>query len=145
MDGIYEHSLVVGPKDIDELKHVNNMRYFSWLTAAAWKHSLAQGWPPERVTEKGLAWVLRSQAIEYLKPAFDGDAILVRTWVADMKKSRTRREFRVYLKTDRTLIATANMVYAMVGLADGKASAIPPELAESFVIVSGEDGETPRP
>ena len=138
MHGVFEHRLEVSPREIDELNHVNNMRYFAWLTAAAWKHSVAQGWPQERVTDLGLAWVLRSQAIEYLKPAIVGDAILVRTWVADMKKTRTRREFRVIRESDKALIATANMVYAMVGLSRGLPSAIPPELAEAFVIVSGE-------
>ena len=144
MPAVYEHRLEVSPKEIDELKHVNNMSYFAWLQVAAWNHSTAQGWPPDRLTPMGLTWVLRSQAIEYLKPAFAGDAILVRTWVAEMKKTRTRREFRVHRGPDRALIASAHMVYAMVDLSHRKPAAIPSELAEAFVIVSGEDGEVPR-
>ena len=144
MPAVYEHRLEVGPGEIDELNHVNNMRYFAWLQTAAWDHSIAQGWPPDRLPKMGLAWVVRSQAIEYFKPAFAGDAILVRTWVADMKKTRTRREFRIHRGPDQELIASAHMVYALVDLSRGKPCAIPPELAEAFVIVSGQDGEAPR-
>lgn len=138
MPPVYEHHLEVGPGDLDELRHVNNLRYFSWMQAAAWEHSAAQGWTPDRMAKQGWAWVIRSQAIDYFRPAFAGDAIVVRTWVADMEKTRTRREFRIHRGEERTLIASARMVFAMVDLVRGKARSIPSELGDAFEVVSGE-------
>ena len=138
MPAVFEHALTVGPGDLDELRHVNNLRYFSWLQAAAWGHSAAQGWTPARMAERGWAWVIRSQAIDYFKPALDGDAIVVRTWVADMEKTRTRREFRVHRGEGRVLIASARMVFALVDPARGRVLAIPAELTDAFEIVSDE-------
>src|SRR5688500_20144331 len=84
MPAIYEHTLTVRPDEIDEQGHVSNVHYVSWLQSAAVAHSSAQGWPPQRYLDAGASWVVRSHFIEYLQPAYGGEPLDVRPWVADL-------------------------------------------------------------
>jgi len=137
MPAIFEHSLVVQPAEIDRLGHVNNLVYLAWMQAAALAHSAAQGWPPERYEQLGAGWVVRSHEIKYLQPAFEGESILVRTWVADMTKVASTRRHRILRGGDSGLLASAATQWAFVDYASGTLRRIPPEVIDSFELAEG--------
>jgi acyl-CoA thioester hydrolase len=64
-------------EDIDELNHVNNIVYLRYVQDAAIGH-----WKtvPQEVASQ-IIWVARRHEIDYLKPAFLGDELVVKTWV----------------------------------------------------------------
>jgi acyl-CoA thioester hydrolase len=77
MPRIYVHRLE-GPEDvIDVNRNVNNLAYLRWMQDVATAHSVAQGWPLERYLGIGAGWFVRSHFIEYLRPAFAGDALAI--------------------------------------------------------------------
>ena len=45
--------------------------------------------------EAGAAWVVRSHRIDYLRPAFAGDRVRVRTWVADFRRAFSLRKYEM--------------------------------------------------
>jgi acyl-CoA thioester hydrolase len=92
---IFEYQHVVGPDEIDELGHANNVVYVAWLQDAALAHCAALGWTAQRYQKLGLGWVARSHKIEYLKPAFAGDLVVVQTWVATMQKVTSIRRYQI--------------------------------------------------
>ena len=139
MPALYEHHHTVSPDEIDAQGHVGNVHYVSWMQAAAVAHSSAQGWTPERYREAGAGWVVRSHLIEYLRPALNGDQIVVRTWVADFKKVTSLRKYRIIRPADGTLLARAETDWAFIG-ESGAPRRIPPELAQCFEVVTGEGG-----
>src|SRR5262245_61753937 len=94
----YQHR--VRPDEIDEHGHVNNVNYLRWMQSAAVRHSSEVGWPPERYQREQLGWVARKHVIEYLVPAFEGDQIVVRTWVADFRKVTSLRRYRMVRTSD---------------------------------------------
>ncbi|RPI87679.1 MAG: acyl-CoA thioesterase, partial [Planctomycetaceae bacterium] len=98
MPAVYELELIVDPDAIDPLGHVNNITYLQWMQSAALAHSAAQGWPHDAYVRLGAGWVVRSHTIEYLQPAYAGDRVIVRTWVADMKRATSRRGYRISRK-----------------------------------------------
>lgn len=67
----------VVPEDIDELNHVNNIVYLRYVQDAASGH-----WKtvPQEISSQ-IIWVARRHEIDYLKPAFVGDDLIVKTWV----------------------------------------------------------------
>jgi len=132
MPEIYEHQHTVRPEEIDGQGHANNVVYVEWMQAAAIAHSAAQGWPGTRYRQLGQGWVVRSHRIEYLQPARAGDAIVVQTWVADMKKVSSLRRYRIVRRSDRALLATAETKWAFVDYATGQPARIPAEVSESF-------------
>ena len=135
MPKIYEHVHVVGAEEIDVLGHANNVAYVQWMQAAALAHSAAQGWSGEAYRELGLGWVVRSHTIEYHQPALAGERIVVRTWVATMKKVTSLRRYRIVRPSDGELLAKAETKWAFVNYATGQPARIPAEVARSFQVV----------
>jgi acyl-CoA thioester hydrolase len=143
MPDVYEHLHVVGDDEIDDLGHANNVVYVEWMQSAAIAHTTAQGWPGGLYKELGAGWVVRSHAIHYHQPARRGDQIVVRTWVATMRKVTSLRRYEIYRTADRRLLATAETKWAFVDYATGQPARIPPEIARSFTVIAdaaSEDG-----
>ena len=135
MPAIFEHPLVVAPEEIDRLGHVNNMVYLAWMQQAALAHSAAQGWPTERYEELGSGFVVRSHTIKYLQPAYQGEPVIVRTWVADMTKVSSTRRYKIVRASDQSLLASTATQWAFVDFASGTLRRIPEEVIRSFELV----------
>lgn len=135
MPALFEYPLTVPESDIDELGHVNNLAYLKWAISAAMAHSAAQGWPAEAYRDLGSGWVVRSHTIEYLQPAFAGDEVVVRTWVADMKKVTSLRRYEILRVAKGTKLAVAATDWAFIHFATGMPKRIPPEVSQRFELV----------
>lgn len=141
MPAIMEWTHTVVDTDLDGLGHANNVSYVKWMQSAALAHSAVQGWPVEAYAELGAGWVVRSHFIEYLSPALRGDTIVVRTWVADMKKVTSLRRFRMLtMRADKQiLLARAETDWAFVDYQTTLPKRIPPSVINSFEIATIED------
>jgi len=137
MPAVYEHALVVPDDAIDRLGHVNNLVYLRWMLDAALAHSAVQGWPPDRHEEIGSGWVVRSHEIKYLQPAFLGNPVVVRTWVADMTKVSSVRRYKIMRADTQQLLASASTQWAYVDYKTGTLLRIPPEVISAFEIHAG--------
>lgn len=139
MPAVFEYQHTVRADEIDAHGHVNNVNYFRWMQSAAVAHSAAQGWPTERYEEARLGWVARRHEIDYLQPAFDGDVLVVRTWVADFRKITSWRRYRILRPVDNVLLATAQTNWAFLNLETRMPTRIPADLVSEFQIVEGDD------
>ncbi len=135
MPAVYEHPHVVADREIDGLGHANNLAYIAWMLEAAVAHSDAQGWTADRYRREGVSWVVRSHHIDYLNPARAGDAIRVRTWVADMKSATSLRRTEILRASDGALLARASTDWAFIDLATGAPKRIPPAVSGAFTVV----------
>jgi acyl-CoA thioester hydrolase len=135
MPKIYEHAHTILSEEIDSLGHANNVAFLEWLLAAAVAHSAAQGWPGPRYRALGQGWVVRAHAIEYLAPGFVGQQVVVRTWVATMKKATSLRRYQVIRPADGALLATAETRWAFIDYRTGQPVRVPAEVAEAFEVV----------
>jgi acyl-CoA thioester hydrolase len=138
---VFEQRRTVVPADIDDNNHVNNLRYLEWILAAALGHSEAVGWPRERYVELGATWIVRSHTIEYLRPAFVGDEVTVRTWVAQISKVSSRRKSQVRSQGGAVLVR-AETLWVFVSRRAHALDRVPAELAAAFPIVP--DAADPR-
>jgi acyl-CoA thioester hydrolase len=136
MTNVFEHLHVVANDEIDEQGHANNVVYVAWMQAAAVAHSATLGWTADRYQKLGTGWVARSHTIEYLRPAFAGDEIIVQTHVANMKKVTSTRVYRIIRRVDRELLARAETNWAFVNYATGKPTRIPAEIAHAFPVTA---------
>ncbi len=136
MSELYEHFHTVAADEIDEQGHANNVVYVAWMQDAAIAHSAALGWTAERYQRLGGGWVARSHTIEYLRPAFAGEEIVVQTQVADMKKVTSTRVYRVVRRRDGELLAKAETHWVFISYATGKPTRIPAEIAKAYPVAS---------
>ncbi len=139
MPAIYDWQHVVSERDLDDLGHANNISYLKWMQSAALAHSAAQGWPVEAYRSLGLGWVVRSHQIDYLAAARLGDQIVVRTFVANLKKVTSLRRFVILRAKDEVVLAKAATDWAFVEYSTGTPKRIPPEVSSAFEIVSDQD------
>lgn len=136
MPAILEWTHAVGDADLDGLGHANNISYLKWMQSAALAHSAAQGWPVEAYADLGCGWVVRTHYIEYLSPALLGDNIVVRTWVADMKKVTSLRRFLILAnrESNEVVLAKAETNWAFIDYKTGAPKRVPPQVSGAFEI-----------
>ena len=75
---IFETKIIVSPNDIDNLNHVNNVRYVQWVEDVAKMHWFTNA--PQSITDAYL-WIMLSHTITYKKPAFLNDELTLKSYV----------------------------------------------------------------
>lgn len=129
---VYRENFLVGDASIDVYGHVNNIEYLRWMQTIATRHSDANGWSFARYRELGAGWVVRSHRIDYLAPAFSGDEINAKTWVADLKRSRSTRHYRFSRTADGLTLAQAETDWVFVDMTTGRPVSIPEAVSSCF-------------
>jgi acyl-CoA thioester hydrolase len=141
--GIYSKRFAVPPDAIDVQGHVNNLAYVGWMQDLAIEHSAAAGWPMARYLELGAGWVVRSHFIEYLRPAFAGEALDAHTWVPEFTPRSTPRRYLFVREADRAIVAQAETRWVFVDLETGRRRELPEALLAAFE-PAPDDGEVRR-
>ena len=131
MEPVYRFDITVPAEAVDENRHANNVAYVQWMQAAAIQHSAAAGCT-EMTRALGAAWVVRTHRIEYLNPAFAGDAVTVLTWVANFRRVRSLRRYKFIRAADQTVLAQGETDWVFVAAATGRPRAIPDEIKNAF-------------
>ncbi|MGD0518491.1 MAG: thioesterase family protein [Thermoguttaceae bacterium] len=134
MTECFEYHHTVTHDEIDEQGHANNVVFVAWMQAAAIAHTKALGWTSEKYKQLGGGWVARSHTIDYLQPAFVGDRLIVRTWVAEMKKVTSIRRYQIIRESDRQVLAKAETNWAFIDYATGKPRRIPAEIINLYQV-----------
>ena len=129
----FRRDLVAQPDDIDELGHVSNITYVSWLQLAATEHSAAVGWDAAAYRALGSVFVVRRHEIDYRAPAYAGEPIQLCTWVEWWRTASSLRRTEITRLTDGALLASASTLWALVGFDSGRPRRIPEELRRAFV------------
>lgn len=131
---IFRYDIQVSSSAIDENSHVNNVQYVQWMQDAAIQHSDAAGCTQITIG-LGATWVVRSHKIEYLRPAFQGDHLIVLTWVSNFRKVRSLRKYRFFRASDKAVVANGETDWVLVDPLSGRPVAIPAELASVFELI----------
>lgn len=131
--------MVVGRDSIDALNHANNREFLRWMEEAAVRHSDARGWTTESYVASGASWVASQHRLDYLRPAFEGDALIVWTWIAQIQARSSRRRYLVARAADGKALALGQTVWAYIDLASGRGVPVPAEVAASFEAVGDDD------
>jgi acyl-CoA thioester hydrolase len=80
--------------ECDPLGHVNNAVYLHYLEQAAIDHAALAGWPQGRLeAEIGAVFMARRHEIDYLRPAVEGDRLVVVTWPEEMGPATALRRY----------------------------------------------------
>jgi acyl-CoA thioester hydrolase len=142
MHRIFRQEIAVTNEAIDAFGHVNNQRYIAWMQEVATAHSAANGWPMERYLQIGAAWVVRSHFIEYLRPAFAGDALDIHTWASSLALREVVRKYR--FRRAGQILARAQTKWVYVDIKSGRPRRVPEELLASFEAVPDDDPQLAR-
>lgn len=134
---IYRHALTVVKDDLDEMNHVNNLRYLKWCLQAAVAHSKHVGWSSRRYHESGYGFVVRAHKIKYRIPAVLNDEVIVRTWIETMEKVSSDRRYHIIRKSDGKRLAEAETTWVYVNLQSLALTKIPLNVRDAFAKFEG--------
>jgi acyl-CoA thioester hydrolase len=130
---VFVYELTIGPEAIDANDHVNNVEYVRWMQDAAIAHSQVRGLSDELYAELEATWVARSHFIEYLRPAFAGEVLLVDTWIAEFSRSRSKRKYRFRREADGLELARAETLWVYVSRETGRPLPIHQRVIDKFL------------
>ena len=118
--------------DIDAQGHVNNSVYVQWMDKAAYAHSQAVGYDWEMYQKIGSSFVVRRHEVDYLSPAFAGDAIIVATWPTEMERFTAMRQHQILRISDGKTLARAKTTWIFINSKTQRPQRMPPELIAAF-------------
>jgi acyl-CoA thioester hydrolase/thioesterase-3 len=131
----FESVLPVRPDDIDMNQHVHSSRYQDYVLAARYDQmSRCYGMAMEEFTARGLGWFVNACHMEYKRPLKMGDVFKVRTWIAEIRKDGVRVGFEILREPAGKLSCTGWVDYTLVTAATGRATEIPPDVAEKYSV-----------
>jgi acyl-CoA thioester hydrolase len=134
---VYEHAIRVAPEDIDRLGHVNNVVYLKYAQDAATAHWYAS--VPKDVRAE-LVWVVRRHEVDYLRPAFEGDELVARTWVGEASGATFERFIEIRRPKDDCIVASVRSVWAALDAKTLRPRRVT-EQTRSYFLVDGRDPE----
>ncbi len=128
----FRHAITVAESDLDELGHASNILYVRWLQDAAVAHSASVGLTYARYISLGGVFVVRRHEIDYLRSALRGDALEVRTHVANVMAAKSERRYEIVRTADEIVIARAVTTWGFIDITSGRPMRIPAEVYTAF-------------
>lgn len=125
---IYSAEIEVGPEDIDELDHVNNIVYLHWVQQIAEAHWMSK---TTRDIQESCVWVVLSHYIEYKSPAFLHDKLILKTYIGETKGARTIRY--VEILRNEVLLAKAKTEWCLLDAKTFRPKRTTRELMDLFI------------
>lgn len=134
---IFQYPIHVEASAIDVQKHVNNCEYLRWMEAAATRHSAQNGWAYADLVGIGRMWVARQHWVEYLKPAYLGEDLMMYTWVQSIRHFASMRRYALKRGDDLLMVGATEWVFIdSERLRPARLSA---EVEASFTVVAPDD------
>ena len=126
---ILKKEITVTKTDLDQLNHVNNVRYVQWVQDIAEAHWLKNA--SQQILES-YYWVLVKHTINYKGQAFLGDTILIKTFVESSEGVSSIRKVEMYNQNSGKLIITSETKWCLIDKKSNRPTRITSEIAELF-------------
>jgi acyl-CoA thioester hydrolase len=127
-----ERAFRVRHYECDAYGHVNHANYLRYMQEAAFDASAAVGYDVSRYQQIGRQWLVRETDITYLRPLVYGQTVVVKTWVADFRRVRSRRMYELRAACSDELVASASSEWVLLDSATLRPVTIPPEMVAAF-------------
>ena len=126
----YSEVFDVVPNDLDDLNHVNNIRYVEWIQDISkkhWTHVTSED------IQKSLIWVVRNHNITYHKSAVLGNTILMNTYIKSNKGPISTRIVEIKNKATDELLVKAVTEWCLLDAKTFRPKRVPEEIQSLFL------------
>jgi acyl-CoA thioester hydrolase len=127
---VFTHRIVAPADAIDELGHVNNAVWVQWIQEVALAHWYSVADPAH---QDDYIWVVVRHEIDYLRPAFEGEVLIGRTWVGDAPKGARFDRHMEFVGEDGKVRVRATTIWAIIDKASGRPIRVPAEVVAPFM------------
>lgn len=126
----FELELTAGPEHIDELGHVNNAVWVQWIQHVATAHWDLAADPAHK---HAYYWVVVRHEIDYLRAAYLGETITVRTWVGDAPTGARFDRYVEFTDPQGKPYVRSKTEWAIIDKALGRPIRVPSEVIAPFL------------
>ncbi len=116
----------------ETIEHVRNTEYVRWLDRAAELHADSLGYTRRRMLDDGVMWFVVRHEIDYLAEVWANDKLVIGTWVRDMQRVKSWRDYVVIRPADEVVVCRAATLWVFIDLARRRPQRIPDEMAQRF-------------
>lgn len=132
MSAIFDLQLEVCPEHIDQLGHVNNVIYVQWMQDVATRHVDVLGLGLKQYLELNHAMVAVEHHVQYRKAAFEGDQLVLRTWLDAIDSLYLSRQYVFYRPKDQSILFVAKTKWACVEISTGRPKRMSPTFIHAY-------------
>lgn len=132
MSTVFDLEMTVQAEHIDSLGHVNNVVYMQWIQDVATAHIEALGLGLKEYLELKHAMVAIEHHVQYRKAAFEGEKIILRTWLNDLNALYSFRQYVFYRPQDQSILFTGNTKWACIEIATGRPKRMSPTFTQAY-------------
>ncbi len=111
---------------------LNNAAYLRLAQEAAWRHSIAAGFPPAYYESLQRAWLARDTEIDYLRPVRYGELLEVKTFISAIRRALARRAYEFRISGSADLVARAHTDWVFFDQTAATPATIPPDVVEAL-------------
>ncbi len=129
---VHERAFRVRHYECDAYGHVNHANYLRYMQEAALDASAAAGYDIVWYERHQRQWLIRETDITYLKPLTYGDTVVVRTWVDDFHRVRSRRAYELRHADSGEIVAHACTDWVYLDTAALRPVTVPDEMIAAF-------------
>lgn len=129
---IHERTFRIRFYECDAYGHVNHANYLRYMQEAAFDASTAAGYDFSRYDEINRFWLIRETDINYLRPLTYGDSVVVKTWVLDFRRVRSRRAYELRDLATGEVVAQATTEWIFLNSQSLRPVTIPAEMVDAF-------------
>lgn len=125
----FQKEITVSKTDLDQLNHVNNVRYVQWVQDVAEAHWLQNA---SKDLLDNYYWVLVKHTIDYKGQALLGDVIKIKTFVTASEGVTSIRKVEMYSQTSDKLIIISETKWCLIDTKTNRPTRINQEIATLF-------------
>nr|WP_298925743.1 acyl-ACP thioesterase domain-containing protein [uncultured Allomuricauda sp.] len=128
----YKETFKVVKEDLDDLNHVNNIRYIEWILEISKNHWLEV---VDEAIRNEIVWVVKSHNINYSKPAKLNDPIEVTTYIKNTKGPLSIRVVEVRNNKTGQLLVNASTEWCLLDAKTFRPKRVPESIQNLFIKV----------
>ena len=126
----YQKECIVTQDDLDNLEHVNNVRYVQWIQDISKAHWQAMA--PKDIQEE-VVWVVMTHHIEYKAAAILNDEILITTYIKNSKGAKCTRVVEIRNNRTKTLLVCSSTEWCLLNKANFRPMRISERIENIFL------------
>ncbi len=122
-------NIKVSEEHIDANKHVNNLVYLQWcldVAEAHWNTNTTE------TLRKDYVWYVLNHFISYKSSAFEGDELIVETWVDSINGVKCDRHYKITRPSDNKTLVEANTKWCLLNSNTLRPTKITEEISSLF-------------
>ena len=132
----------VNTYEIDALSHVSNIAYIRWLEMARSQLLEECEMPVKDLIEAGFGPVLVRTEIDYLRPVYLGDQVVIRLWISKLGTASAILEFEILANSK--VVSKARQRGLFVEFESGKPRRLTPDIRSRFLPYVLREADSPE-